>query len=330
MCTAISFLSQDHYFGRNLDLEYHYEEAVVITPRNYPFSFRAMPEAPSHYALIGIAYISDHSPLYYEATNEHGLSMAGLNFPGNAVYHPLDPDKYNPAPFELIPWILGQCKTVGEAEVLLRNSSILAEPFNDQLPLTPLHWMVSDSRRTIVVEPMADGLKIYENPIHVLTNNPPFPYHLDNICNYLNLTAKEPVNRFHAGLQLEPYSRGMGAMGLPGDLSSSSRFVRAAFTLHNAKPEESPIDAVTQFFHILGSVEQQEGCVQTQHGFEKTIYSSCCNTTKGIYYYKTYANSRITAVDLWRENLNEAKLVAYPLIFSQDIATENQPSPPAV
>lgn len=330
MCTGISFLSHDHYFGRNLDLEYHFKEAVVITPRNYPFSFHAMPEMPSHHALIGIAYINQGTPLYYEATNEYRLSMAGLNFPGNAVYHPLNPDLYNPTPFELIPWILGQSKSVTEAKTLLQNSNILAEPFNNQLPLTPLHWMISDSQRTIVAEPMSDGLKIYDNPIHVLTNNPPFPYHLDNICNYLNLTTAEPVNRFHADLQLHPYSRGMGAMGLPGDLSSSSRFIRAAFTLHNAKKERSPVDAVTQFFHILGSVEQQEGCVQTAHGLEKTIYSSCCNTTKGIYYYKTYGNSRITAVDLWKENLDETKLIAYPLVFSQDIAIENQPSPPAV
>lgn len=323
MCTAISFSAGDHYFGRNLDLEYSYEESVTITPRNYPFPFRKMPAVRHHYAWIGIAYVNENYPLYYDASNEHGLSMAGLNFPGNAVYQPFKPGMINIASFELLPWLLAQCRSVTDAKALLCNVNVWNEPFNQILPLAPLHWIVSDKKESIVLEPKAEGLQIYENPVHVLTNNPPFPYHLKNLENYLNLSAEAPVNRFAPDLDLKPYSRGMGALGLPGDLSSASRFVRAAFTLHNTCCQNQEEAAVSQFFHILGAVEQQAGCVRLEGGLEKTIYTSCCNTDKGVFYYKTYTNSQITAVNMHKENLDSDRLISYNLRTQQSIFCEN-------
>ena len=119
MCTAISFNAKDNYFGRNLDLEYSYSETVTITPRNYIFKFRRVKELETHYAMIGMAYVSDGYPLYYEATNEKGLSMAGLNFPGNAYFKECEGNMDNVAPFELIPWVLWQCDSVTQAKRLL-------------------------------------------------------------------------------------------------------------------------------------------------------------------------------------------------------------------
>lgn len=323
MCTAITFESKDHYFGRNLDLEYAYEESVTVTPRNYPFHFRRSGCLQSHYALIGVAYVCEDYPLYYDATNEFGLSMAGLNFPGNAVYYPEVPDKNNITPFELIPWILGQCKNIDETETLLNQINLLRLSFSEKLPLSPLHWILADRDRCLTLEATKDGMKIYENPVGVLTNNPPFEYHLHNLTNYLNLTNQEPINRFSSKLDLTPYSRGMGAMGMPGDLSSSSRFVRGAFTKLNAVPKANECDSISQFFHILGAVEQQEGCVMVGNKYEKTVYSSCCNTDKGIYYYKTYYNSQITAVDMHREELDSKELISYPLRNRQNVYCEN-------
>ena len=93
MCTAITYHTKEHYFGRNLDLEYSYAEQVVVTPRQYKFAFRQVGTVSSHYAMIGMAYVQDGYPLYYEATNEKGLSMAGLNFPDNAYYREEKTDK---------------------------------------------------------------------------------------------------------------------------------------------------------------------------------------------------------------------------------------------
>lgn len=323
MCTAITFCTEDHYFGRNLDLEYSYSEEVTITPRNFPFPFRYKPAICSHYAMIGIATVVDDYPLYYDATNEMGLSMAGLNFPGNAVYRPVDAGRDNITPFEFIPWILCQCATVSEAEVLLRRINLTDSSFSSAYPLSPLHWILSDKDRTVTVEPMLNGLQVINNPVGILTNNPPFLFHLENLNNYLNVTHSEATNRFSPQIPLAAYSRGMGGIGLPGDLSSASRFVRAAFTKFNSRCNKTENESVSQFFHILGSVSQQCGCVKVGDAFEKTVYSSCCNTDKCVYYYTTYDNSQITGVSLFHEDLLSGKLIGHPLRTRPQIWMEN-------
>ena len=215
MCTAVTYKTKDHYFGRTLDLECSYREEVVVTPRNFPFSFRKMGVQERHYAIIGMATVAQEYPLYYEAANEHGLAMAGLNFPGNAHYFEEMPGKDNIAPFEFIPWILGQCRNLEEARKLLERLNLCNIHFSEDLPLSPLHWLLADRDGAITVESMADGPHIHENPVGVLTNNPPFDYHMIHLCDYLNLTHQTPANRF-GDVELPPYSRGMGAMGLPG------------------------------------------------------------------------------------------------------------------
>lgn len=323
MCTAITYDAKDHYFGRNLDLEYSYKEMVTVTPRNFVFEFRKKGKLESHYAMIGMAYISAGYPLYYDATNEKGLSAAGLNFPDNADYKPFCAEKDNIAPFELIPWILSQCATVEEAEKLLGRINLLKEAFSSELPLSPLHWIISDRERSITLEPLKDGVKIYENPVGVLTNNPTFDYQLFNLNNYMTLTKGRPKNAWN--LPLQEYSRGMGAMGLPGDASSMSRFVRATFVKLNSVSGESEKESVNQFFHILKSVEMQRGCVELEKNvYEITVYSSCCNTDRGIYYYCTYDNSRVWAVDMHKEDLNGSTLIAYPLMAENEIPCQNE------
>lgn len=324
MCTAVSYQTRNHYFGRNLDLEVSYHETVTITPRNYPLPFRRVGDLERHYAMIGMACVSGDYPLYYDATNEAGLSMAGLNFPGNAHYKPEMEGKDNVSPFEFIPWILGQCADLTEAKALLERINLTDIPFSEQLPLSPLHWMIADKSGCLTVECVREGLKIYDNPAKVLTNNPPFDIMLFQLNNYMHLSNQPPDNRFCPDLELNTYSRGMGAMGLPGDLSSASRFVKAAFTRLNSVSGESESESISQFFHILGSVEQQRGCVQLPDGsYELTIYSSCCNTDTGIYYYTTYENSRITGVDMHREDLDGRSLISYPLIQGQQIYMQN-------
>lgn len=323
MCTAITFHTKDHYFGRNLDFEHNFGESVAVTPRNYPLPFRCMPSLPHHYALIGMASVDREYPLYYDATNEKGLSMAGLYFPDNAVYLPEKDGMDNIAPFEFIPWILGQCTTVLQAETLLSRLNLAQIPYSDAYPLSPLHFLIADRERSITVEPTAEGLKVYENPVGVLTNNPPFEYHLLNLANYLNVTREEPVSRFAPNCPITAYSRGMGGIGLPGDLSSASRFVRAAFTKLNSICDTTESASISQFFHILGSVAQQKGCVKVGDDYEKTIYSSCCNTNTGIYYYTTYENAQITGVCLHNTDLNGSTLTTYPLVTGQQLRMEN-------
>lgn len=324
MCTAVTYKTNHHYFGRNLDLEFSYDETVTITPRNFPFYFRKVKDLKEHYAMIGMAFVVDNYPLYYDASNEKGLSMAGLNFPGNAVYALEEEGKDNVTPFEFIPWILGQCATITEVKNRLERINLVKISFSEALPLASLHWIISDRENSITVESTREGLKVYDNPVGVLTNNPAFDMQMFNLNNYMHLTTEPPINCFSQKLDLEPYSRGMGAMGLPGDLSSASRFVKAAFAKLNSVSGDSESESISQFFHILGSVAQQRGCVHMGgNKYEITIYSSCCNTDKGIYYYTTYENSQITGVDMYKENLDGNMLVTYPLLQGQQIRMQN-------
>ncbi len=324
MCTAASYQTKDFYFGRTLDYEFSYGDEVTITPRHYPFSFRTQSDIRTHYAILGMAHIAEGYPLYYDAINEKGLAIAGLNFVGNAVYHPMAEGKDNIAQFELIPWLLGQCATVREAEKLLERLNLLDTPFNAQLPVAQLHWIIADRERCITVESVREGIKVYENPVGVLTNNPPFDQQLFALNNYMQLSPRSPENRFADSLALQTYSRGMGALGLPGDLSSQSRFIRAAFVRMNAVSGDGEAESVNQFFHILNAVEQQRGCCELEDGkYEITIYTSCCNADKGIYYYTTYGNHQITAVDMHRENLDDDQLVRYPLMSDEQIRMQN-------
>jgi choloylglycine hydrolase len=268
-----------------------------------------------------MATVSDGYPLYYDATNEKGLSIAGLNFPDNAVYFPKSESKENVAPFELIPYILGSCSSVGEALKKIENINLWNIPFSKEYPLSPLHWMLADKKQCVTIEPMKAGLKIYKNSVGVLTNNPPFDYHMYNLANYMNLTPNQPENRF--GADLKPYSLGMGAIGLPGDLSSASRFVRAAFTKNNSVSGASEEESVNSFFHILTSVEQVKGLNRVNGEYEYTVYSSCCNADRGIYYYITYNNRQITAVDMMKEDINGNNLIEFPLNLCQQIIKQN-------
>lgn len=323
MCTAVTYQTNDFYFGRNLDYEFSYNENIVITPKNYRFKFRKVKNSYKHYAMIGMATVAENYPLYYDATNEKGLSMAGLNFPDNACYKPIRCDKENIAPFEFIPYILSQCDSVESAEKLLQDINIAEISFSDDFPLAPLHWIISDKEKSITVEPVSEGLKIYDNPVGILTNNPPFEYHLYNLNNFMSVSASEALNRFSDKLQLNSYSRGMGSLGLPGDMSSASRFVRAVFTKYNSVSENTETASVNQFFHILNSVAQPRGCTKLGEEYEITIYSSCCNTDKGIYYYTTYENSAVTGVDMNKENLDGEDLIVYKLEKDANFKTQN-------
>ncbi len=324
MCTAATYKTKDFYFGRTLDYEFSYGEEIVVMPRNFPITFRHMGEMKHHHALIGMAHLAGGFPLFYDAINEKGLGMAGLNFVGNADYKPFAPDKDNVAPFEFIPWILGQCASVKEARLLLSKISLVNTPFSKELPLAQLHWIIADQEEAITVESVKEGLKIYDNPAGVMTNNPPFDEQMLQLNNYMHLSPKSPKNQFSDKLPLTTHSRGMGALGLPGDLSSQSRFVRVAFVKLNSVSGDSEAESISQFFHILGSVDQQRGCCDVgDEKYEYTIYTSCCNASKGIYYYTTYENHQISGVDMHRENLDGESLSRFPLILGEHINMQN-------
>lgn len=324
MCTAVTYQPNDFYFGRTLDYESSYGEELVILPRKFPFHFLHMGTISEHYAIMGIAHVANDYPLFYDAINEKGLCIAGLNFVGNAHYAKSTTGENEVAQYEFIPWILSTCATTTEAKERIASIQITDTPFCEQMPVGQLHWIIADKNRTITVEAVADGIKIYENPVGVLTNNPPFPEQLFRLNDFMQLSPRQPENHFSAMLPLQTYSRGMGALGLPGDLSSQSRFIRAAFVRANSVSGTSELERVSQFFHILGAVDQQRGCCEVGNGqYEITIYTDCYNAEKGIFYYTTYQNHQISAVNLYNENLDTDSMIRYPMIVGEQIHYQN-------
>lgn len=309
MCTAVSYKTKNTYFGRNLDYEFSYGEKVTFVPRRYPFHFRHLGLNDNHYAIIGMAHIDNDYPMFYDAMNECGLGMAGLNFVGNASYNDVDENKENVAQYEFIAYILSTCKNVDEAKAVIEKINLVKTPYNEIYKTASLHYILKDNKRCIVVESMKDGIHIYDNHTGCLTNNPPFNYQLENLKNYSNLSNCEPEKTFKFDDQF--YSRGMGSFSLPGDLSSQSRFVRACFTSYFSVSDSDEISSVNQFFHILDSVSQTRGLCKIDDKYEITIYSSCMNLDEGIYYLKTYDDSLINMVKLKNENLDSCSLICF-------------------
>ena len=324
MCTAATYRTDDFYMGRTLDYEFSYGEEITVMPRNFPLSFRHGGGTDRHYAIIGMAHVADGYPMYYDAVNEKGLGMAGLNFAASARYSEPEDGKQNVAQFEFIPWVLSQFASLGQARSAIEKINLVGTTYDSRYPAAKMHWIIADKSGAITVEPTEGGLKIYDNAPGVLTNEPPFDMQLFNLNNYMRLSPKQPENSFSDALDLGTYSRGMGGLGLPGDLSSMSRFVRAAFTKLNSLSGSGEAESVGQFFHILGSVEQVRGCCEVaQDKYDITIHTSCFNADKGVYYYTTYNNRRITAVDMHRENLDSDSLARYPMLDKEDVLRQN-------
>lgn len=322
MCTAIAWNNGEFYFGRNMDLDYQFNQQVTIVPRAYSFSFKKENQiGAGHFAMIGMAMVIDNYPLFAEAVNEKGLCVAGLNFEGYAYNSPETvSDKHNIAAYEVIPWLLAQCSNVKQAKELLTNTNIVAIAFKEDLPWPTLHWIISDKQGSIVFEFTKDGGKVFDNPFGVMTNNPTFDFHLTNLANYINCSPKYASNNFSPEIDIFPLGVGAGSYGLPGDTSTTSRFVRAVFTKINSVCNKTEEDSVAHFFHILDSVSMQKGSTITKNGVvDITIYSACVNVDRGVYYYKTYNNNQISAVNINNANLENDELIIYPLVTTQQI-----------
>ena len=323
MCTCINYRNKGFFFGRNMDLDYSFNENVVITPRKYAFTFSDGTENSDHYAMIGMAAGGDY-PFYAEAANEKGLAMAGLNFPETAVYGEPEEGKKNIAPYEIIPWVLSQCESVAQVKELIKDLNLINKAYGESKVIPSLHWIAGDKEEGIIIESVKDGLKVYDDEFGVLTNNPDYSYHQWNMRNYINLSPVNGINHFSKQVDLKNYGQGMGAIGMPGDVSPASRFVRAVFNKHNSLAKADDMSNMVQVFRILDSVSMLRGATITEEvTFDITTYSCCINAGKGTYFYKTYDNPDITCVDMNLEDLDSEQLISYPLEEKMQISVVN-------
>jgi choloylglycine hydrolase len=304
----------DTYFGRNLDLDYDLGQSLVVTPRNYPFKFKKLKTLNNHYAMVGIASVIDGYPLYFDATNEYGLSIAGLRFREEVKSSKTKPNKINLAQFEFIPYILGTCRNVKEALEVINKVVLLNLDFSKKIKSSKLHYMIADKKECYVIESLSNGLNVYKNPYGVLTNSPPFPYHLENVRLFLNLTNELVESKNYDSLKLTSFTSGQGTYGLPGDVTSPSRFVKAVFLKTHSKSRRDEGSNVNQFLRILDNVSFVRGeAISEANLLITTIYSTCVNLNKLIFYYKTYNNPLYYSLELKKLNLDTKDLYQYSL-----------------
>uniref|UniRef100_UPI0039EBD230 choloylglycine hydrolase n=1 Tax=Clostridium perfringens TaxID=1502 RepID=UPI0039EBD230 len=319
MCTGLALETKDglHLFGRNMDIEYSFNQSIIFIPRNFKCVNKSnKKELTTKYAVLGMGTIFDDYPTFADGMNEKGLGCAGLNFPVYVSYSKEDIEgKTNIPVYNFLLWVLANFRSVEEVKEALKNANIVDIPISENIPNTTLHWMISDiTGKSIVVEQTKEKLNVFDNNIGVLTNSPTFDWHVANLNQYVSLRYNQ-VPEFKLGDQsLTALGQGTGLVGLPGDFTPASRFVRVAF-LRDAmiKNDKDSIDLI-EFFHILNNVAMVRGSTRTiEEKSDLTQYTSCMCLEKGIYYYNTYENNQINAIDINKENLdgNEIKTYKY-------------------
>lgn len=319
MCTALTLTTKDgnHLFGRNMDIECSFNQEVLLVPRNFGYENVVTDKMEkTKYAMIGMGTLVDNHPLFAEGLNEKGLACAGLNFPGYAYWEEeVVEGKNNIPPYDLILWILGNFETINEVKFALENVNIVRKPFREFLPLPALHWIVTDKNGDcMVIEKTKDELSLFDNTVGVLTNAPAFDWHMTHLHQYMGLSTRQPSDTKWSDQELTPLGQGMGGIGLPGDFSSPSRFVKAAFLRSNAALGDDEYSGIIEFFHILNSVAMVRGSVVTPTELDDiTLYTSCMCQETGVYYYNTYNNNQINVIDMNKEDLDgtEIKIFAY-------------------
>ncbi|RDY26840.1 linear amide C-N hydrolase [Romboutsia weinsteinii] len=329
MCTALTLTTKDgyHLFGRNMDLEYSFNQSIDLVPRNFSYINKITNETEkTKYAMIGMGIIMDNHPLFAEAMNEKGLACAGLNFPGYAHWEETSIEgKTNIAPYDVILWILANFETIEQLKPELEKLNIVGKPFAKSTPLPTLHWIVTDKKGDcIVIEKTKDKLTVFDNKVGVLTNSPTFDWHITNLNNYMGITPYQPSDMTWSDQQLKPLGQGAGGFGLPGDFSSTSRFVKVAFLRSNVAFSEAENSGIIEFFHILNGVAFVRGSVETpEQKNDITQYTSCMCQEKGIYYYNTYNNNQIRVIDMNKENLDDDKIKIFEYKDKLNMEYEN-------
>ena len=314
MCTSIRFTdnSGHMYLGRNLDWSFGYGEKVRITPKGFPIPYSFIDDAPAAHAVIGMCIDYENYPMYFDCGNDAGLAVAGLNFPGYAEYAPSAQEgKTSIAAYEFPLWVATTFSTVDEVEAALANTEIVAKSAGEGLGVSLLHWIIGDAKRSIVVEMMADGLHVYDDPVDTLANQPTFPWHLENLRTYITASSDFPQAATWRGAELTPYGAGAGMRGIPGDCYSTSRFVKAAYLNANYPQKDTEAENVIRMFRSLEGVGMVEGASKMGDGsFEKTVYTGCFSGRTGTYYYSTYEDPAIRFVSLAdAEGADPTKLV---------------------
>jgi choloylglycine hydrolase len=309
-CTGIQLVAKDRsvVHGRTLEFGIEVPTSVVVIPRGFEFK-GSTPKGPglsykAKYAAVGAIAFDNLSIM--DGINEKGLAAGAFFFPGYAEYSTITQENQSKAlsPVEFSNWLITQFASVDEVKASLANVIIaptVTSGWGDKPP--PFHYIVYDIKgNSLVIEPVEGKLLIHDNKLGVITNSPKFDWHMTNLRNYINLKSVNASPLTIDGLEFSPFGQGSGLVGLPGDFTPPSRFVRAAFFTANATPSDNSNQGVWQVFHILNQFDIPVGTVRAvENGITHTdsTLMTCARDPAALkYYFKTYEDQTVKMVDL--------------------------------
>jgi len=318
-CTGIRLIAEDGtvVYARTLEFNVDLESNVIVVPRGYARS-GTTPEGEnglrwtSRYASLGANGVG--LPFLFDGVNEKGLAAGTFYFPTTAGYM-----KYNAAeasrtiaPWEVGSWILENFATVEEVKQNIGKIEVAEVVFKNWGFVPPAHYVVHDaSGKSIVIEYVDGKLHVYDNVIGVITNSPAFDWHMSNLRNYLNFSMVNAPPVDVGGVKLTGFGQGTGMLGMPGDFTPPSRFVRAVAYSTSVLPSRTGKEAVLQAIHILNNFDIPEGSSREEHRdahgnvmADHTIWTSASDLKQRRFYFRTYESSEIRSVDLMKMRLD--------------------------
>lgn len=310
MCTAISVVSKQNevFFGRTMDFDYEFDLEAYIIPRNYKYCGEYLGNSyRTKYSFICTGQPTGRL-LAADGMNEKGLGVAALYFPGYAHFQDkTTANKLSVTSAELVNYLLSNCQNVEEVISLSSILEIIGVPDPITNRILPLHWIVTDKTgKSIVIESTKQGLMVISNPVGVLANSPEFTWHYTNLRNYMMITPESPELKKWGDLTLKALSKGTGASGLPGDFTSTSRFVRITYAKSFMKLPETREEMILACFHIMKLVTIPKGIVIASNDqLEYTQYINFMNLNTGSYYFTSYYNNEIKYANINDNQTNE-------------------------
>ena len=321
-CTGISLKATDGTAirGRTLEFGFPLQSNILVVPAGKEFS-GALPDGgkgltyKTRYDLVGANAVN--KVMIVDGINDQGLSIGLFYFPGYAQYAPLTKENVSRAmaPQDFGMWVLGNFATVDEVKKAVQDIAMVPT----KLPglgsaegiVADVHFFVKDkSGKSIAVEPIGGKLQVTDAPLGVMTNAPTYDWHMTNLDNYINLSAKDITSEKLGAVTLSATGSGSGMLGLPGDFTPPSRFVRASMFSQAAVPNANAEDAVFAAFHILNQFDIPKGSVINgsvgKPAAEITEWTTVSDLKNLRWYFRTHQDQSIRMVDL-KEAIKAAK-----------------------
>ncbi len=333
MCTGIRLIADNGaaVYARTLEFGQDIASNIIIIPRNYTFTGTAPSgkaeglQWQSHYAVVGANALNINHII--DGVNEKGLAGGLFYFVDFAHYQEIAQENYKKslAPWELITWILTNFSTVDEVKKALTSIFVGSTTFGPWGFVPPVHAIVHDTTgKSLVIEYVNENLFVYDNPLGAFTNSPPFDWHMINLGNYLNLKPTNTQNiQLKNGVTVPSLGQGSGMLGLPGDFTPPSRFIRAVAFSQSIVVGNNENEALDAAFHLLNLFNIPLGVVRhlenNKELYDYTQWTSASDLRNKRYYFHTYENPQIYSVDLMKHNLQAKEPVIISMKNKQKI-----------